>query len=79
MEDVGTVVPENPPAPSVFRREYRPLSEAEVVLLNEIKDKAQELYDLFPQENGRGKNREISLAMTELETAVMWAVKGITG
>lgn len=63
----------------VFRKEYRELSVEEKALLGSIKEKAQELYDLFPQVDGRGKNREISLAMTELENSVMWAVKGITG
>lgn len=64
---------------NIFRPNYRELSEDEKNLINSIKDKAQELYDLFPKdENGRGSNREVSLAMTELENSIMWAVKGIT-
>ena len=29
--------------------------------------------------NAAGSNRELSLAKTKVEEAVMWAVKGITG
>jgi hypothetical protein len=44
-----------------------------------IKEKAQELLNLYPANmNGVVMNRELSFAKTKLEESVMWAVKGIT-
>lgn len=40
-----------------------------------IKDKGIEFHALV---SGLGKSREISLALTKIEEAVMWAVKSIT-
>lgn len=58
-----------------FRLEYRKLSVDETQVMNNIKDKAEELAVLFDNEpNSRYK----SLAMTKLEESVMWMVKGIT-
>ena len=72
---------------NVFRKEYRQLSDAEKVYLDALKNKAQELYDLLE----KGPNdlpgsistcgrmsRELALAKTNLEQAVMWAVKDVT-
>jgi len=65
---------------NIFRPEYRKLSEQEEQLVGDVKSTAQALYNLLPKtEDGRAKNREVSLAITKLEEAVMWAVKGITG
>lgn len=64
---------------NVFRPEYRELSEVEKKRLDDIKTKAQELYDLF--ETGEGLSpdfRQLALAKTNLEQAVMWGVKGFT-
>lgn len=58
-----------------FRREYRPLTEQETLAMNNIKDKAEELAQLFDKEL---PSRYKSLAMTTLEESVMWMVKGIT-
>lgn len=72
---------------NVFRKEYRPLSDAEKVYLEALKDKAQELYDLIEQgPNGLpgpigtcGRmSRDASLAKTKLEECIMWAVKDVT-
>jgi hypothetical protein len=72
---------------NVFRKQYRPLNDAEKAYLEALKDKAQELYDLLEQgPNGLpgptgavGRtSRELSLAKTNLEQAVMWAVKDVT-
>jgi len=64
---------------NIFRSVYRELSDDEKSLLNSIKDKAQELYELFPQtDDGRAKDRETSLAITKLEESIMWVVKSIT-
>lgn len=57
-----------------FRPAHRPLSDAEGALIGNIKETAEHLAQLFDQAGGR----ECALANTHLETAVMWAVKGIT-
>ena len=67
---------------NIFRPVYRELSEEEKKRVDDIKNKAKELYDLMEstiQENQSPKARHISLAKTKLEESVMWAVKGITG
>lgn len=63
---------------NIFRPIYKELSEEDKKHIGDIKDKASELWHLFPKDGGRGANREVSLAITKLEEAVMWAVKGIT-
>lgn len=62
--------------PSVFRPQYRPLSDVEKLKIDRIKDLAQQLHDEMQSPN---LGREMSLARTNLEQAVMWAVKSITG
>ncbi len=60
---------------SRFRPQYRALTDEEKALHDEIKGKAAELEAVFEKvKNGRYK----SLAMTELETSVMWIVKELT-
>lgn len=59
----------------VFRSGYRALSGEEIELMNSIKAKASELHALMELKPGR----EMSVAKTNLEQSVMWAVKGITG
>jgi hypothetical protein len=59
-----------------FRTTYRELSPYEKQLVEDIKQKAELLYGLF---NAAPFTREIGIAKTKLEEAVMWAVKGITG
>lgn len=72
---------------NVFRKEYRPLNDLEKTYLEDLKNKAQELYDLMergpsdlPGTHGTtGRtSRELALAKTSLEQAIMWAVKDIT-
>lgn len=58
-----------------FRKEYRPLLDHEKEQLAKMKDTAQFLYDDFEE---LGPSREIALAQTKLEEAVMWATKHIT-
>jgi hypothetical protein len=70
---------ETPKSENIFRQEYRDLSDDEKKSLDTIKDKANELLSYFPrEENMKPINREVSLAITKLEEAVMWVVKGIT-
>jgi hypothetical protein len=58
-----------------MRHEYRVLSDAEKAAMKAIKDKGLELLELI---DGQGASRELSLAKTKAEEAVMWAVKHIT-
>ena len=61
----------------VFRKEYKPLSDAQKDAIELIKTKASELLNIFNcVENPDG--RYLSLAKTELENSIMWAVKSIT-
>jgi len=61
---------------SIFRTNYKKLTEEEIQHIEAIKNEADKLYALI---NGEySKNRETSLALTKLEECVMWAVKGCT-
>lgn len=62
-------------ANNVMRHQYRVLSDSEKAQMQAIKDKGQELYWLI---ESIGQSRELSLAKTKTEEAVMWAVKHIT-
>lgn len=63
----------------VFRKAYRVLSEEEKLQLDALKSHAQELHDVISEATLTMNGREMALAKTKLEEAVMWAVKGITG
>jgi hypothetical protein len=60
---------------NVMRHEYRVLSPIEKDQMKEIKDKGLEFWQLA---GALGASREVSLAQTKIEEAVMWAVKSIT-
>jgi len=60
---------------NVMRHEYRVLSDTEKAKMQAIKDKGLELHDLI---EGIGQSRELSIAKTKTEEAVMWAVKHLT-
>lgn len=60
---------------NTMRHQYRVLSDAEKANMTAVKDKGAEFHSLV---SGLGKSREISLALTKIEEAVMWAVKSIT-
>lgn len=60
---------------NVMRHAYRVLSEDEKNMMQEIKDKGLELHELI---ESVGQSRELSLAKTKTEEAVMWAVKHLT-
>lgn len=60
---------------NAMRHNYRVLTDDEKATMVAIKDKGQELLDLI---NGQGASRELSIARTKTEEAVMWAVKHIT-
>jgi len=60
---------------NVMRHQYRVLNDAEKAQMQALKDKGLELHALI---ESVGKSRELSLALTKTEEAVMWAVKHIT-
>lgn len=60
---------------NVMRHEYRVLSDAEKAQMQAIKDQGLAFVE---QCDFIGSSRELSLAKTKMEEAVMWAVKHIT-
>jgi hypothetical protein len=62
-------------ANNAVRHNYRVLSDAEKAQMVAIKDKGAELLTLI---EGLGGSRELSIAKTKTEEAVMWAVKHVT-
>lgn len=62
----------------VFRQEYKPLTDEQIGQMNAIKVRAQELLELIIADTNDKNGREMAVAKTQLETAIMWAVKGIT-
>jgi hypothetical protein len=60
---------------NVMRHAYRVLTDDEKAAMQAIKDKGLELHDLI---ESIGQSRELSLAKTKTEEAVMWAVKHLT-
>ena len=60
---------------NVVRHEYRVLSEAEKEQMREFKDKGLDFIEACEE---AGQSRELSIAKTKMEEAVMWAVKHIT-
>lgn len=62
----------------VFRKEYKALSAETVILLDKIKDQAQALYNTLHGCSESFDPRQMAVAKTNLEQAVMWAVKSLT-
>lgn len=60
---------------NVMRHQYRVLTDTEKAQMQAIKDKGLELHDLI---ESIGQSRELSVAKTRTEEAVMWAIKWIT-
>ncbi|PCI45949.1 MAG: hypothetical protein COB49_09495 [Alphaproteobacteria bacterium] len=60
---------------NTMRHKYRVLSEEEKILMQAVKDMGQNLIDIF---DDIGQSRELSIAKTKMEEAVMWACKHIT-
>lgn len=60
---------------NTMRHAYRVLSDVEKANMQAIKDEGLRFHELIA---GMGNSREISLAKTKIEEAVMWAVKHIT-
>lgn len=62
-------------ANNVVRHEYRILTPAEKAQMLKIKDDGAEFIAALDR---LGHSRELSIARTKIEEAVMWAVKHIT-
>lgn len=60
---------------NVMRHEYRVLTELEKEQMRRVKDMGRELHEFV---GAIGNSRELALAKTKIEEAVMWAVKHIT-
>lgn len=60
---------------NVVRHEYRTLTPEEKESMRALKDAGLVFIQLC---EGLGKSRELSLAITNAEQAVMWAVKHVT-
>ncbi len=61
---------------NVMRHQYRELSDAEKASMQKIKDDGLALHEYI---GSLGTSRELSIAKTKIEEAVMWAVKHVTG
>ena len=68
---------------NTMRHQYRTLTEKERAQVDAVKSKGDYFLKLidtiassYPE--GKGPRRELALARTKIEEAVMWAVKGIT-
>ena len=75
MSDFVDSTSDNRVVNNVMRHEYRVLTDSEKSTMQAIKDKGLELHDLI---ESIGQSRELSLAKTKTEEAVMWAVKHLT-
>ena len=60
---------------NVMLHQYRVLSDEEKAAMQKIKDLGLDFHSYI---ENLGKSRELSLALTKIEEAVMWAVKHIT-
>lgn len=61
---------------NAVRHQYKVLNDVEKAQMLAVKDKGLEFLNIL---NTYQPTREMSLAKTKIEEAVMWAVKGITG
>lgn len=60
---------------NVMRHGYRVLSDEEKAAMQKIKDDGLAFWNLL---DGLGLSRELAVAKTKIEEAVMWGVKHIT-
>ncbi len=60
---------------NVMRHEYRVLGEIEKQQMKLVKDMGLQFYELC---DTIGSSRELALAKTKMEEAVMWATKHVT-
>lgn len=75
MADQVSSTSDDRTANNVMRHAYRILSDEEKAAMQEVKDLGLHMHELI---GDLGNSREISLAKTKVEEAVMWAGKHIT-
>lgn len=64
---------------NVMRHQYKVLTDDEKRMMQLIKDKGLEFHNLLDDvQTSTAGSRELSLAKTKIEEAVMWAVKHLT-
>lgn len=74
-----TINDKEPNMTDVFRKVYSPFNISQIDVLERIKDKAEDLLASFEDTPGiEPDKRMMALAKTNLEQAVMWAIKAIT-
>jgi hypothetical protein len=66
---------ESTTANNVMRHEYRVLTDEEKATMKDLKDMGLAFMERC---TAIGNSRELSLAKTKMEEAVMWAVKHVT-
>lgn len=79
MNEKATTVPstsDDRTVNNVMRHAYRVLSDEEKAIMQKLKDDALALHEYI---GSLGASRELSIAKTKIEEAVMWAVKHVTG
>jgi len=65
---------------NTMRHQYKVLNDTEKAQMTRLKDMGLIFHEyLDGVELAEGRSREISLAKTKIEEAVMWAVKHVTG
>lgn len=60
---------------NTMRHQYRQLTDVEKAQMADIKDLGLAFHEYL---SGLGDSRELSIAKTKIEEAVMWAVKHLT-
>jgi len=65
-----------------FRKEYTPLTDEQKQMVADLKDAGQETLNLMnglvPTDERSERSRCMAIARTNLETAIMYAVKAVT-
>lgn len=61
-----------------FHKEYKPLTEEQKTQMIAIKGIAESLETAINESTTPQNGREMAVAKTNLETAIMWAIKGVT-
>ncbi|MCH4541413.1 Acb2/Tad1 domain-containing protein [Ochrobactrum sp. A-1] len=75
MPDIVNSASDERTVNNTMRHAYRVLSDEEKANMSKLKDMGLEFHSMV---DGLGSSRELSIAKTKIEEAVMWAVKHIT-
>lgn len=75
MNETVSSVSDDRTVNNTMRHAYRILSDAEKKDMSDIKDMGLAFHERL---SAMGNSREISIAKTKIEEAVMWAVKHVT-